>query len=326
MEYMTVAEPAVNGHAELDDADGFEAPPGRPPKGMGYLRDYASFQDYTPETRHAKPRQGIPRRGPAELLEQTDAAQPRADLPAKVDLRQWCSPVHDQGELGSCTAQAGVGMIEYYERKAFGRHIDASPRFLYKVTRRMAGFKGDSGAFLRNTIGAMALFGVPPERQWRYKIAEFDKEPPAFCYAFASNYQALTYYRLDPLGTDTNEVLARIKTHLASQLPSMFGFTVFSSLWDAFDSGKIPFPTQNENIEGGHAVVAVGYDDKIKIKNPGPGGKTSTGALLIRNSWGKEWGEDGYGWLPYDYVTAGLADDWWVTLKHEWVDTKEFRT
>jgi len=185
--------------------------------------------------------------------------------------------------------------------------------------------KGDTGAFLRSTMGALVLFGVPPEEYWKYVIADFDKEPPAFCYAFAQNYQAIKYYRLDPCGTSKNVLLKRIKTNLAHQLPAMFGFTVFSSYNQAEETGKIPYPTTGEKIVGGHAVVAVGYDDNMKIKNTNPGAVETTGALLIRNSWGTGWGDKGYGWLPYEYVLNGLAIDWWSLLKNEWVDTGQFK-
>jgi C1A family cysteine protease len=104
----------------------------------------------------------------------------------------------------------------------------------------------------------------------------------------------------------------------------MFGFTVYSSYNQGDTTGKIPYPTRGEKIVGGHAVVVVGYDNKIKIKNTNVGSIETTGALLIRNSWGTEWGMSGYGWLPYEYVLKGLAQDWWSILKNEWIDTGEF--
>jgi C1A family cysteine protease len=174
-------------------------------------------------------------------------------------------------------------------------------------------------------MGALALFGVPPEEYWQYVIADFDKEPPAFCYAFAQNYQAIRYYRLDPPGTVRNVLLNQIKTNLAAGLPSMFGFTVYSSYTQAATTGKIPYPTPGETIAGGHAIVAVGYDDSMKIKNTKPGAAETTGALFIRNSWGTGWGSSGYGSLPYDYVLKGLAVDWWSLLKNEWIDTGAFK-
>ena len=104
----------------------------------------------------------------------------------------------------------------------------------------------------------------------------------------------------------------------------MFGFTVYSSYTQAGTTGKIPFPTPKEKIVGGHAIVAVGYDDKMKIKNTNQGATETTGAFLIRNSWGTGWGAAGYGWLPYQYVLSGLAEDWWSLIKADWVNTGVF--
>jgi C1A family cysteine protease len=248
----------------------------------------------------------------------------KAKLPGSVDLREWCSPVEDQDDLGSCTAHAGIGLVEYYERKAFGKHIDASRLFLYKTTRNLIHQKGDTGAYLRTTMEALILFGVPPEEFWPYDIENYDKEPTAFCYSFAQNYQTLQYVRLDPPLKDTKQTLQRIKTNLAASMPAMFGFSVYDSISQADDNGRIPFPAKGEKVLGGHAIMAVGYDDKMKIANR-TSKKSTTGALLVRNSWGRGWGEQGYGWLPYEYVLQGLAVDWWTVLKNEWIDTGEFR-
>jgi C1A family cysteine protease len=290
---------------------------------LGWIPDYPDFRDYTEETKEVK-----------EILKRSGLSSPAAgkkpqkakSLPASMDLRQWCSPVEDQGRLGSCTAHAGVGIIEYYERKSFGRHIDASRLFLYKVTRNLMKMRGDTGAYLRSTIGAMVLFGVPPEEYWTYRDSaqDFDAEPPAFCYSFAQNYKTIKYYRHDPPSAAPGVVLNRIKTYLAAGHPAMFGFTVYSSIEQASDSGQIPFPSPRDRIEGGHAIMVLGYDDRMTIKNRF-GGDETTGALLIRNSWGKDWGEDGYGWLPYEYLLRGLAEDFWSVLKKEWIDTGQFR-
>lgn len=293
--------------------------------GMGWLPGYPDFRDHTIEHNEVSPRlKSLGQSSVKAMLATVGVAKP-VRLPATVDLRAWCSPIENQGSLGSCTANAGVGIVEYFERRAFGKHTDASRLFLYKTTRNMSHWTGDTGAFLRTTMGALVLFGVPPEEYWKYVIADFDKEPSAFCYAFAQNYQAISYYRLDPPGTATNVLLDRIKLNLSAGLPSMFGFTVYASIGQAATTGKIPYPTTGEAIAGGHAIVAVGYDDAMKIKNTNAGAVETKGALLIRNSWGTGWGSSGYGWLPYEYVLKGLAVDWWSLLKNEWVETGRFK-
>ena len=244
-------------------------------------------------------------------------------LPEFVDLSFWCSPIEAQGSLNSCTANAAVALMEYFQKKSFGKYIDGSRLFLYKATRNLMQIEGNVGTSIRSTMKAMALFGVPPEEYWPYQEEKVNDEPIPFCYAFAQNYQALKYFRLDAAGIQPDLLLAQIKAILVAGIPCVFGFTLYHSIYDDSNPrGHIPFPHQRDKAEGGHAVVAVGYDDYKLIKNAD--GDKSQGALLIRNCWGTKWGEGGYGWLPYKYVLNGLTADWWSLLSSEWFDTEQF--
>ncbi len=281
----------------------------------GWIPDIPDFRDYTMEHEEVAPllaKLNVPLTGIGAL-------------PPSVDLRADCSPIETQHPLGSCTAQAGVGLLEYFERRAFGRHIDGSRLFLYFVSRRLGNMHGDVGCYLRLTMGGMTLFGVPHEQFWPYNPANIDVDPPAFVYALAQNYQAVIYYRLDPPGTPYNNAFVmRLKLLLFAKLPMMFGFTVYRDAITQVTNGRIPFPTPRDTVYAGHAVDIVGYDDNLPIKNRSLGGIETRGAFLIRNSWGPGWGMNGYGYLPYEYMLKGLTRDFWTLNKAEWVDTGRF--
>ncbi len=288
--------------------------------GTGWLQPMADMRDYTedrPEIAKEVGKLGIPKMD-AKMLAAVGT----------VDLREWCSPIENQKKLGSCTANAAAGVVEYFQRRAFGKHIDCSRLFIYKATRNLMGATGDTGAWLRTTMGALVHCGAPPEKYWPYtdEIPDFDVEPSAFIYALADEFEALKYFCHDPLGKNVppEVVLTRVKGFLAVGIPSMFGFFGFPSFGHTDVKGGIPYPCPGEKAEWGHAIVAVGYDDGKKITNTKCRKVKTTGALLIRNSWGTGWGDDGYGWLPYDYVLNKLALDFWSLLSLGWVDTGEF--
>jgi C1A family cysteine protease len=225
------------------------------------------------------------------------AIAPRlAALPRKIDMRSKCSPVEDQGQLGSCTANALVGALEFLELKDGAQFSDLSRLFLYYNERVIEGtVDQDSGAFLRDGIKSLAKQGVCTEPEWPYKISRFTKKPSRACYHRAKKHRILSYHRI----TTVDEM----RDCLAEGFPFVFGFTVY----DAFESaavaksGVLNMPGPKEKVLGGHAVMAVGYDNGAR-------------RFVIRNSWGSDWGQKGYFTMPYDYLSPdkNLSDDFWT--------------
>lgn len=233
----------------------------------------------------------------------------KGDEPTQFDASRYCSPVENQGALGSCTANAVVGLAEYLERRAKRAHVDGSRLFNYRVARTMHGWNGDTGMYIRTAMKALCAFGIPPEKFWPYDPERLDDEPGAFVYAYAQRFRGTNYYRVDELGRDRVQVLNLLKTLLRAFFPVAFGFRVYSF---GDRDGAFPMPEKNQKPYGGHAVMAVGYDDHKRIGE-------SVGALRIRNSWGTGWGQSGYGWLPYGYVTQGLSADFWTLFNQQYL-------
>ena len=222
-------------------------------------------------------------------------------LPDKIDLRPLCPPVYDQGSLGSCTANAIAAAIQV-ERLKQKSEPDFIPSrlFIYYNERAIEHtLASDSGAQIRDGIKSIATQGDCPESEWPYEIAKFTNKPTAQCYRDAVKYIALRYQRVP-------QSLNQMKGCLASGYPFVFGFSVYSGFesTEMAETGELNMPASKERLMGGHAVVAVGYDD-------------STQRFTVRNSWGDRWGIRGHFTMPYAYLTdANLADDLW-TLRLE---------
>jgi C1A family cysteine protease len=220
-----------------------------------------------------------------------------AALPASADLRPNCPPVYDQGQLGSCTANAIAAAIEFDQmRQKLPKKFVPSRLFIYYNERVIEGTVGtDSGAQIRDGIRTVAHQGACPEDEWQYDITKFADQPPPGCYQDAALDRVVTYQRLVPS-------LTQMKGCLASGFPFVFGFTVYASFEspDVAKTGQVPMPALGEQVLGGHAVMAVGYNDAQQ-------------RFTVRNSWGAGWGMKGYFTMPYAYLLqAGLASDFWT--------------
>lgn len=218
-------------------------------------------------------------------------------LPRKVDLRAQCPPVLTQGTLGSCTANAisSAHLFNQFKQRA-KRSFQPSRLFIYYNERSLEGTVDyDSGAFIRDGFKSMVKQGVCPETQWPYDIPRFTVRPSAGCYKEALKHQALQYLRLQ-------QTLGQLKGCLAEGYPFVFGFTLYQSFESpqVARNGIVPLPSLGESVLGGHATLAVGYSD-------------TNNRFIVQNSWGTEWGDGGYFYIPYSYLTDGdLAADMWT--------------
>jgi C1A family cysteine protease len=217
-------------------------------------------------------------------------------LPTMVDLRPNCPPVYDQGQLGSCTGNSIGGAIQFEQIKQKMKDFVPSRLFIYYNERVMEHtVNSDSGAQIRDGMKVVAKQGAPPETDWPYDTSKFAEKPPAVAFKDGTKNRVLSYQRV-------SRVLNQFKGCLASGFPFVFGFTVYDSFESAAvaHSGQAPMPQPGESVVGGHAVCAVGYDD-------------SKQAFIVRNSWGVDWGMNGYFTLPYQYLLEpNLSDDFWT--------------
>lgn len=216
-------------------------------------------------------------------------------LPESVDLRKDWPPVYDQGNLGSCTAQAVVAAYEVELRKQPAlADVSLSKLFVYYNTRLMEGtVESDSGAYIRDTVKVIKFLGTCLETIWPYSVNDFKVKPPEDAYVEALNHQAIVYASVP--GNIRDICIA-----LADGYPVVFGFTVYESFEnpEVAKTGMMTLPKAGERAVGGHAVLAVGYNQ-------------ATQHFLVRNSWSSNWGIEGYFWMPFAYVER-LARDFWV--------------
>jgi len=223
-------------------------------------------------------------------------------LPASVDLRAGCAALYNQGTLGSCTANAIAAAFQFDQHKEEGvEEFMPSRLFIYWNERSVEGtVDQDSGAMIRDGIKSVHKLGVCPEYMCPYDVSKFTEQPSAECYAAAAAHTATSYKRV-------LHTTRQMKACLAAGFPFVFGFTVLSSFEsdEVAKTGLMPMPQDDDECLGGHAVCCVGYDDAKQV-------------FIVRNSWGEEWGDGGYFYMPYEYIAnSNLASDFWTI---RWVE------
>lgn len=230
-----------------------------------------------------------------------------------VDLRSKMPPIDDQGQAGSCVANASVGNLEYLELIDLVSHFkgpevfDASQyeqlsrMFVYANARIYDGdLDQDNGTQLRSAVMTLKQYGVCEESLWPYDLSQkLFTAPSTQAYEQGKQHLILTAHKID------NTQMSQMTQCLAQGYPFIFGITVYSSFMsnDVASTGIVPMPVSNDSVEGGHALCCVGFDNETK-------------QFIVRNSWGTNWGLQGYCMIPYSYLTnSELASDFWTIRK-----------
>lgn len=218
-----------------------------------------------------------------------------------VDLRNNCPNIYDQGHLGSCTANSLAFLYHYDELKQNNKNIFMPSRlFIYYNERSIEGhINSDAGAEIFDGVTSISDIGVCSEDLWEYDITKFKLKPSPDCYKNAKLHKCILYLAIE-------QSLEQIKSALIEGFPVSYGMLIYKSFMtdEVIKTGKVPMPdVYHEQLLGGHALAIVGFNDKTKH-------------FIIRNSWGTDWGEKGYGYVPYEYIlNKRLASDFWIFKK-----------
>jgi C1A family cysteine protease len=240
---------------------------------------------------------------------------PMGIRPKQVDWRQFCREIEPETDVPSST-RVCVDLLEYCERRVFGQPVQLSGNFVHRTAARLAQTQGENALSLRLVWKSIVRFGAPTANVWPgpEHAGVPDPDPDAFAYSMAKNYSQLLYVRLDSRGQSTSATLETLRSCLAAGFTFVFGFPHSTSI---SSDGEIGFPTTFDVARGGHAVLATGFDDDYRLRS-------DRGCFQVRGRWGKDWGDSGYGWLPYSYVRKQLATDFWTVLNPQWLESGEF--
>jgi C1A family cysteine protease len=231
---------------------------------------------------------------PADKLKFMDLSHVIVHSNPSVDLRSKMPPIVDQGNIGSCTANALCGIVEYLHP-----HLTGSRLFLYYNERAIEGnVLSDNGAYIHDGIKSLETNGICPESMWPYDVTKYISQPPKICYKAALNHKVLK-------ANNIHNDITSMKSALIAGHPFVVGILVYSSFESDVvkQTGMVPMPIGTDTLLGGHAVVCVGYDDTNNL-------------FIMRNSWGTQWGDHGYFYLPYAYLASStLTSDLWCLTK-----------
>jgi C1A family cysteine protease len=216
--------------------------------------------------------------------------QKKISLPGDVDLREWDSPVEDQGALGSCVSHAVTSAYELMKKKQTGSSPELSRLFVYYHSRYLEKTLDlDSGvSYLKTAMDSLVRFGVCSEDLCPYIVEDFKKQPTPDCYSDACSRRIQGYMEVTTL-TDMLENITLGK-------PILLGMSVYDSFMNIHsENSTVPLPEETETSLGGHAVLIVGYSMQDQT-------------FLIKNSFGTSWASAGYARLPFEYVRLYAFD------------------
>ncbi|HEX5186694.1 MAG TPA: C1 family peptidase [Nitrososphaeraceae archaeon] len=241
-----------------------------------------------------------------------------------IDLRPCCSEIKNQHDVKCASSCAVTELYEFRLNTILNKKSNMSTLFNYKTTRNILQTSGNIDCSTDLAMTSLILFGLIPDRYWPFVVSKYDVEPSAFCYALGQNFKAMEPIKLDYEGISNDFLLEKIKSILEKKLAVCFEFSASKECLDQTDKeGNISPPDASIENNQRLSVLAVGYDDRRKMKNLEYEG-VHEGAFLFQNSLGKKWGDRGFGWLPYEYVLSGKVKGCWTITDSEFIDLEEF--
>ena len=216
-----------------------------------------------------------------------------------VELREWDSPVEDQGNLGNCVGHAVTSAYELMLKEKYpSKFVELSRLFVYYNARLAEGTTDyDDGVFLRDAIKAVQKYGICKESLWPYDVDKFNVKPPTYCYDDAGSRTITEYWRID----NTQDMLGVLN----QRYPILVGVEIFKNFSYLTRSNPlVEMPAKYENSRGGHAMVVVGYD---LVKEQ----------LLVKNSFGDMWCDHGYCWISFEYADRYIFERWYFEISDQ---------